>query len=97
VTNDQQTMLRFLEYPGIQKILQNPRILDLMNDPSVIRASRENIFLLLGNKTVAAAVEDPALAEQLKKVDLRAALKFALESPPTSHSPSPAPSPKKRK
>ena len=70
VTSDQQTMLRFLEYPGIQKILQNPRILDLMNDPSVIRASTEkNIFLLLGNKTVAAAVEDPALAEQLKKID----------------------------
>jgi hypothetical protein len=98
VTSDQQTMLRFLEYPGIQKILQNPRILDLMNDPSVVRASKEkNIFLLLGNKTVAAAVEDPALAEQLKKIDLRAALKFALESPPPSHSPSPAPSPKKRK
>jgi len=98
VTSDQQTMLRFLEYPGIQKILQNPRILDLMNDPSVIRASKEkNIFLLVSNKIVVAAVEDPALAEQLKKIDLRAALKFALESPPPSHSPSPAPPPKKRK
>jgi hypothetical protein len=94
VTSDQQAMLRFLEYPGIQKILQNRRILDLMNDPSVIRASKEkNIILLLNNKTVVAAVEDPALAEQLKKIDLRA----ALESPPPSHSPSPAPSPKKRK
>lgn len=94
VTSDQQKMLRFLEYPGIQKILQNPRILDLMNDPSVMRASKEkNIFLLLSNKTVAAAVEDPELAEQLKKIDSRAALKFALESPPPSHSPSP----KKRK
>jgi hypothetical protein len=94
VTSDQQKMLRFLEYPGIQKILQNPRILDLMNDPSVMRASKEkNIFLLLSNKTVAAAVEDPELAEQLKKIDARAALKFALESPSPSHSPSP----KKRK
>jgi hypothetical protein len=98
VTSDQQAMLRFLEYPGIQKILQNPRILDLMNDPGVIRASKEkNIFLFLNNKTVVAAFEDPALAEQLKKIDLRAAFKFALESPPPSHSPSPAPSPKKRK
>jgi hypothetical protein len=90
VTSDQQKMLRFLEYPGIQKILQNPRILDLMNDPSVMQASKEkNIFLLLSNKTVAAAVEDRELAEQLKKIDSRAALKFALESP--------SPSPKKRK
>jgi hypothetical protein len=98
VTSDQQTMERFLQYPGLQRILQNPRIADLMDDPSVIRASKEkNIFLLLHNKAVAAAVADPVLAEQLKKIDLRAALKFALESPPPSPSPSQAPSPKKRK
>jgi hypothetical protein len=46
---------------------------------------------------VVAAFEDPVLAEQLKTIDLRAALKFALESPPPSHSPFPVPSPKKRK
>jgi hypothetical protein len=98
VTSDQQTMERFLQYPGLQRSLQNPRIADLMDDPSVIRASKEkNIFLLLHNKAVAAAVADPVLAEQLKKIDLRAALKFALESPPPSPSPSQAPSPKKRK
>ena len=98
VTSDQQSMQRFLEYPGIQRILQNPRILDLMNDPSVIRASKEkNIFLLLNNKAVAAAVADPVLAEQLKNIDLRAALKFALESPPSSPSPSQTAPPRKRK
>jgi hypothetical protein len=98
VTSNQQTMQRFLEYPGIQGILQNPRIVDLMNDPGVIRATKEkNILLLLDNKAVAAAVADPVLAGQLRKIDLRAALKFALESSPPSPSPSQTPSPKKRK
>ena len=94
VTSDQKTMLRFLQYPGIQAMIENPRIVDLMNDPSVIRASKEgSLFPLLTSEAVAAAVADPILAEQLRKIDLRDALKFALESP----SPSPAPSPKNRK
>lgn len=98
LTSEQKAMRRFLDYPGIQKVLQNPRVSDLMNDATVVRASKEkNIFLLLNNKSVVAALEDPALAEQLKRIDLRAALKFALESTPPSHSPSPEPSPKKRK
>jgi hypothetical protein len=98
LTNDEQAMLRFLQYPGLQKILENPRIVDLVNDPTVVRASNEkNVFLLLGNKAVAAAVADPILAEQLRKLDLRAALKFALESPPRSQAPSQAPSPTKRR
>jgi hypothetical protein len=96
--SDEQAMLRFCEHPGIQEVLQNPRIVDLANDPDVIRASKErNIFLFFDNKAVAAAIADPALAEQLKKVDLRAALKFALESPPPSPAPSQTQSPAKRK
>ena len=98
LTSDEQAMLRFCEHPGIQEVLQNPRIVDLANDPGVIRASKErNIFLFFDNKAVAAAIADPALAEQLKKVDLRAALKFALESPPPSPAPSQTQSPAKRK
>jgi len=98
LTSDQESMLRFLDYPGIHEILRNPRIADLMSDPGVIRASQnKNVLMILDNKAVIAAVEDPLLAEQLKRVDLRAALKFALESPPASHSPSPSPSPKKRR
>jgi hypothetical protein len=98
LTGDQQAISRLLEYPGIQDIAENPRVVDLMNDPGVIRAWKEkNVFLLLNNKSVAAAIKDPVLAEQLKTIDLWAALKFALESHPAPHSPSAAPSPTKRK
>ena len=98
LTSDEQAMRRFLEHPALQDILQNPRIVDLANDPGVIRACEEgNIFLFFDNEAVAAAIADPALAEQLKKVDLGAALKFALESSPPSPAPSQTQSPAKRK
>ena len=80
LTGDQQRMMRFLDYPGIQEILKNPRVAKLLNDPGVIRASQDkDIFVIFSNKAFAAAVKDPVLAEQLRKVDLRAALKFALQ------------------
>lgn len=98
LTNNQRAMLRLLEYPGLQEILQNPRVVDLVNDPQVIKASREgNMFPLFGNEAVAAAMLDPLLTEQLRKIDLRAALKFALESPPPSPAPSQTVLPAKRK
>ncbi len=94
VANSQESMLRFIQYPGIQKVLQSPRMAELLADPSVIRASEErNYMALMSNKALIAAVEDPALAEQLKQIDIRAALKFALETTPASPSPSPQSSP----
>lgn len=94
VTSSQDAVLRFIQYPGIQDVMQNPRLIELLNDPAVIKASEERNYLaLIGNKALIKAVEDPTLAEQLKKVDLRAALKFALETDPSSPSPSPRSSP----
>ncbi len=90
VTGSQEAMLRFIQYPGIQQIMSNGRMADLLNDPAVMKAAEErNYMALVGNKALRDAVEDPALAEALKKIDLRAALKFALETPPSSPSPSP--------
>jgi hypothetical protein len=98
LTSDQEKMLRFLDYPEIQEILQNPRVVDLFADPDVIRAwQNKNVFSILNNEAVAAAWKDPVLAEQLRKVDLPAAFKFALESPSPSPTPSPSPSPKKHR
>ncbi len=98
LTSDQEKMLRFLDYPGIQEILHNPRVVDLFADPDIIRAwQNKNFWNILNNPAVAALWKDPVLAEQLRKVDLPAALKFALEPPPPSQSPSPSPSPKKRR
>lgn len=89
ITSDQDVMMRFIEYPDIQRILQNPKIAQLVSDPSVIQAGQNrNILGLMSNPVLLAAVQDPAFAEELKKVDLRAALKFALEKPTASPAPS---------
>lgn len=82
LSGDQELMVRFIQYPGIQEIMQHPKIVELINDPSVIKAAENrDIFSLMANKALLAAVEDPGLAAELKKIDLRAALKFALEPP----------------
>ena len=94
LTSDPEKMQRFLDYPSIQQVLQNPRVVDLFADPDLARAWQEkNVLEIFNNQAIAAAMKDPVLAGQLRKVDLSAALKFALESPP----PSPSPSPKKHR
>jgi hypothetical protein len=88
---------RFLHYPGINALLANPTISRLLEDPAIARASQEgNAFALMTNQKLIAAVQDPLLAAQLSKIDLRAALKFALEKPSPSPSPSPKPPAKKK-
>jgi hypothetical protein len=90
ISGDPQALMRFVEYPGIQELMRTPKMVDLLNDPKIVQASTEqNVTALLTNPKLRAAVEDPAFAEQLKKIDLRAALKFALEKPTPTPSPSP--------
>jgi hypothetical protein len=92
LTSDPEKMQRFLDYPGIQNVLQNPRVVDLYTDPELVRAwQNKEVWKILNNQAVAALLKDPTFAEQLKKVDLSAALKFALEPP------SPSPSPRKQR
>ena len=98
VTSNQEMMLRLLEYPGIRRVLQNPKVADLMNDPEVVRAAKEkNILQLFNGTAIRTALADPTLVEQLNKIDLQAALKFALESPSLSPAPSQKSSPGKHK
>lgn len=90
ITSDPDVMMRFIEYPDIQRIVQNPKIAELLSDPSIIKAGQsQNLLGLMSNPALLSAVQDPAFAEELKKVDLRAALKFALEKPNASPAPSP--------
>jgi hypothetical protein len=96
--SDPEKMLRFLDYPGIQELLQNPRVVDLFTDPDVVRAWQDrDVLKIVNNQAVVAVVKDPVFAEQLRKIDLSAALKFALEPPSPSPSPSSSPPPRKRR
>ena len=92
VAGSQQAMERFVQYPGTLKIIANPHITALIQDPALEKAAeKKNILPLLQNKHVQAAANDPLLLAQLKEFDLTGALNYALEPPaPVRHSkPSP--------
>ncbi len=69
ISTDPEIMARFLQYPDIQRVIQNPKFAAALGDPTVIDAAqRRDLAALISNKTLIAAVQDPAFAEQLAKV-----------------------------
>ena len=72
------TMARFFQYPGIQAVAQSPRMVELVNDPVIIRAAENrDIFSIMSHPALREAVEDTAFMAELKKIDFRAALQYA--------------------
>ncbi|MEI6072639.1 MAG: hypothetical protein WCS31_12655 [Verrucomicrobiae bacterium] len=87
LTSDQEAMARFLDYPGVQEIMQTPRMAALLKDPSVARAAEQKDFLsLMQNKALFEAVQDPALQKQLSEFNLQKALDYAFPSEQSSPS-----------
>jgi hypothetical protein len=79
VAGNQQAIERFVQYPGTMKILTNPNVAALIQDPELEKAGeKKNILPLLQNKHVVDASHDPRLLEQLKAFDLTGALDYAL-------------------
>lgn len=82
VAGSQDAIERFVQYPGTLKIIANPHIAALIQDPALEKAAeKKNILPLLQNKHVLAAANDPQLLSQLKEFDLTGALNYALEPP----------------
>ena len=82
VAGSQDAIERFVQYPGTLKIIANPHIAALIQDPALEKAAeKKNILPLLQNKHVLAAANDPQLLSQLKEFDLTGALNYALETP----------------
>lgn len=94
LATDESAMVRFVEYPGIQDVMASPKMIELANDPAIVKAAQERNFVaILSNKNLRAALEDPTLVEQLQKIDLRAALNFAMKKASPTPSPTPSSSP----
>ena len=91
VAGSQDAIERFVQYPGTMKIIANPHITALIQDPALEKAAeKKNIFPLLQNKHVLAAANDAQLLAQLKEFDLTSALNYALEpQAPSRHVSSP--------
>ena len=79
VVANENASRRFLEFPGIHKLSENPKVRSLFNDPEVARAARErNWFGLMKNPHVVSALNDPEVFDQVKQIELEKALDFAL-------------------
>jgi hypothetical protein len=80
VAGNQQALERFCQYPATLKIIANPHIAALLQDPQLEKASQSrNIIPLIHNKHVQAAMNDSKLVAELQSFNLTAALDYALE------------------
>lgn len=88
LTSDQDAMMRFLDYPGVQEIMQHPRMASLLNDPAVVRAAQNRDFVgLMRSPALLEAVNDPSLQKKLTALDLQKALDYAFPNPQASPTP----------
>jgi len=75
---------RFLAYPDTQRILENPKIVAIFQDPAIEKISEShNVLPLIQNKKIQAALSDSKLLDELKAFPLTKALDFALVPAPT--------------
>jgi hypothetical protein len=90
LTTDPNAMVRFLDYPGVMKIVAHPRIQAILQDPELVAASQKQDYAaLLRNSTLMQAVSDPSLQKLVMSLDLQKALDYAMppdQSPTTSKS-----------
>ena len=71
---------RFLSYPGVAELTDDPKILALRADPEITRMLEDGrLFDLLQDDRLIEAANDPALAARLRKFDLKKALDYAAQ------------------
>jgi hypothetical protein len=69
---------RFLSYPGVAELTDNPKILALRADPEIQQMLEQGrLWALLQDERLIEAANDPELARQIKRLDFKAALDYA--------------------
>lgn len=92
LSKDHGAMMRFLDDPGVQKVLAHPRVQALMDDPAVVQAvEAKNFASLLQSRTVLNAATDPSLQKLLLSLDLEKALDRATATKQNPATPSKKP------
>ena len=79
LTKNQDAMMRFIDYPGVQEIIAHPRVQALLQDPVVVQsAENKNFVALFQNRTVLNAATDLSLQKLVMALDLEKALDYAM-------------------
>ena len=80
VLSDPEHAQKFLTFPGARQLSEHPKIVALRSDPEIAELIAQGRFLdLLQNHRVIDAINDPVLADRIKKFDIQRALDYALE------------------
>jgi len=81
----------FLDYPGAQTVISDPKFTALRDDPEIVKAIKDRNFLaLLKNPHFVSVANDPALYPLLKKFEFEKALDYSAGS---AQKDQPAPTP----
>jgi hypothetical protein len=79
LSKDSDAMMRFLDDPGVQKLLAHPRVQALMDDRELIQAAEtKNFLVILQNRSVMNAITDPSVQKLVTELDLEKALDRAV-------------------
>lgn len=91
VSAEPAALHRLLSYPPIQALLADPKLAAVTSDPAAYDAVRtQSLAALFANRGLLAALNDPALIARAQKIDIEAALDYALADPaPPAAKPSP--------
>ncbi len=80
VFSEPDRISRFLSYPGVMELADDPKILALRADPEIARMLEEGRLMdLLQDPRLIEAANDSSFAARLKKFDLRKALEYAAQ------------------
>jgi hypothetical protein len=94
VTTNPDAMVRLVEYPEVSVLLTHPKFIALTEDPEIQRlALRRNVVSIMFHPKLLDLATDPEIIETARKIDLAAALSFALEKEGKNEPPQPAPVP----
>lgn len=88
VMSNTDSVERFLEFPEIRKLTDNAKIRALLDDPEIAKAGQNrDYWTLVKNPKVVEVLNDPAVFELVKKVELEKALDYAVKTSGTTPDP----------
>jgi len=80
--SSEQSIDRFLAYPGVKTLTEHPKIAALQTDPQIARdLLAQNYFGLVRNERIMRAARDTEIAALMAKFEFEKALDFALQKP----------------
>jgi uncharacterized membrane protein required for colicin V production len=77
-----QSLERFMNYPGVKPLADHPRIRALQNDPAIVKhVTERDILALMRNPHIVQAANDTEIMRLMRRFEFEKALDYALGKP----------------